>query len=113
MPSTQCIPTSGGMVLVSGAIFSGFSQGIVGGVLLKLSVSGAGPVFVSTPNFSGTLPTIMSGGTLSSGGLADGMEVTPGMSYFVPKLRLVSGIESIRVDTPAASSGSRLFWQNQ
>jgi hypothetical protein len=101
------------MILVSGAIFSGFSQGIVGGINFKLSASGAGPIFLSTPNFSGALPTMNSGGTLSSGGLADGMELSPGQTYFIPKLRLVSGVQSVRVDTPAASSGSRLFWDNQ
>ena len=41
----------------------------------------------------------------------DGFEMQPGDALFVPKYRLVSGIQSIQIAVPAASSGSILFWE--
>lgn len=110
MPSTQVFPQSGGIALVSGAIFSGSYQP-AGGIRLKHSSSGIGPVYVGLCNLSGTTPTFLSGGSLSSGGLADGWELAPGDVHFIPKSRLVSGVETIRVLSPAASSGTRIFWE--
>jgi len=110
MPSTQVFVQSGGIGLVSGNVFSGGPQ-LIGGVQLKLAAAAPGLIYVALPNLSGTVGTFLSGGSLSSGGLADGMEMSPGDSYFVPKTRLVSGIETIRRLAPAASSGGRLMWE--
>jgi hypothetical protein len=110
MPSCQLFVQSGGIALVSGDIFSG--NPIVGGVQLKLAAGAPSLFYVGLPNLSGTVSTSVSGGILSSGGLADGMEISPGDTYFIPKTRLVSGIESIRLIVPTAASGGRLFWEN-
>lgn len=110
MASTMLVTQSGGVAIVSGSIFSGTifpSRGIQ----LKLAKAAAGLVYVGLPNLSGAVPTGASGGSFSSGGLADGMEVSPGDAYFIPASRLTSGVETIRVIVPAASSGSRLFWE--
>mgnify|MGYP001612349298 FL=1 len=110
MPSTQLFPQSGGIALVSGNIFSGSFQP-VGGIQLKLAEAAPSLIHVGLPNLSGTASTSVSGGSLSSGGLADGMELAPGDSYFVPKTRLTSGIETIRLIVGAVASGGRLFWE--
>lgn len=113
MPSTQFFPVSGGITLVSGNIFSGTGVPL-GGLNLRLSSSGAGPIFVGLPNLSGELTVMMSGGSMSSGGMADAIELAPGNTYFIPKSRLqASGIQSVRLVGPAASSGARLFWDWQ
>lgn len=112
MPSTLLFPQSGGITLMSGAWpFSGSPQ-LIGGVQLKLSKAAPSLIYVGVPNLSGQAPTGASGGSLSSGGLADGMELSPGDSYFIPKARLYqSGLQSIQVIVPAAASGGRLFWE--
>ncbi len=110
MPSTMLFPQSGGIGLVSGDILSGAGLP-VGGLQLRLAKAAPGLVYVGLPNLSGQVNTGASGGSLSSGGLADGMEVNPGDAYFVPKLRLVSGVQTVRLIIPATSSGGRLFWE--
>ncbi len=113
MPSCTLISQSGGSFLVSGGIYSG-SLWPIGGIQLKLATGAGNLIYVGLPPLSGWISghvTSTSGGNLSSGGLLDGMEITPGDSYFVPRYRLVSGIESIRLDVPTAASGSRLFWE--
>ena len=112
MPSTQLFPQSGGIAIVSGNIFSGSFQP-VGGVQLKLAKAAPGLIYVGLPNLSGTAISSVSGGSLSSGGLADGMELSPGDSYFIPRTRLTSGIETIRLAVPAVASGGVLFWEPQ
>lgn len=117
MPSSQLFPQSGGIALVSGAIYSGYQFALIGAVQLKLSKTANGPVYVGLPPVgqsgltSGLVVTQNSGGSLSSGGLADGMEMNAGDAYSIPKSRLTSGIESIRVIVPAASSGSRMYFE--
>lgn len=110
MPSLMLFPQSGGIGIVSGAIYSGQPLP-VGGIQFKLAKAAPGLVYIGLPNLSGAVATGASGGSLSSGGLADGMEVNPGDAYFVPKIRLVSGVETPRLIVPAASSGGRLFWE--
>ena len=125
MPSLLVLPVSGGATLVSGDIFSGNRGSPQGVVQLYLDTAAPGPIYVGfhrhpapsdlTPwsgnhSFSGVV-TITSGGTLSSGGLADGMLMRPGDSHQIPKLVLVSGILDIRYATPAGSSGGRLFFE--
>lgn len=122
MPSMTVIgdvaASSGGQTLVSGNTFSGqFNP--VGGIQLKLADAAPGVVYIGLPppSFlsgvaSGATVTLASGGNLTSGGMNDGFEVGPGDSYFVPKVRLTSGILSVRVISPAGSSGGRLFWES-
>lgn len=112
MPSTQVFVQSGGIGLVSGSIFSGQLLPI-GGVQIyadRYNPSGYA-VYVGLPNLSGTVSTSTSGGSLSSGGLSDGMPLYPDSSYFVPKCRMVSGIQTIRLLAPANASGARIFWE--
>ena len=110
MPSTRVFVQSGGIALVSGAIYSGTPLPI-GGVQLKLAAGAPGIVYVGLPDLSGSVSTFTSGGSFSSGGLADAMEMSPGDAYLIPKYRLVSGIETVRLLAPAASSGARMFWE--
>lgn len=111
MPSCQLLSASGGIRLVSGDLYSGSPQ-LIGGVQLKLAKGAPGAVYVGLPALSGSAAvTATSGGSLSSGGLLDGMELNPAEAYFIPKVRLMSGIETIRVAVPAASSGGVLFWE--
>lgn len=118
MPSTMLFPQSGGIGLVSGQIFSGTGYPI-GGIQLVMDSDAPGPVYVGLQWFSGGVAaasggavTINSGGSLSSGGATDGIRVNPGTNYFVPRSRLSSGVLSIRLAVPAASSGGRLYWEH-
>ncbi len=116
MPSMQVGFFSGGQPLVSGNPFSGTLYP-VGGVYLRLDASGTGPIYVGLPfpgqviPVSGSPMTFLSGGGQSSGGLLDGMQLNSYDSpYFIPKLRLTSGISTIRVNSLTGNSGVRLFW---
>ena len=111
MPSLQVGAFSGGAFIASGLVLSG-AEFSWGGIQLRHSNSGIGPVYVGLPNLSGTPITLNSGGAWSSGGLADGMELNPGDSYFVPKSRLfLSGVQGITIAAPATSSGTRVYWE--
>lgn len=112
MPSLQLTgAVSGGIPIVSGVVFSGNTLLFpTGGINLRYSSSGIGPIYVGLPNPLGTPLTILSGGSLTSGGLGDGFEMIPGQNLFIYKSRLTSGLESIRLGVPAAGSGGRLFW---
>ena len=122
MPSTLVGGQSGGVLLVSGNIYSGSfldvgtgypgAQGRVGGIQLKLGGDASGFVYVGLPGLSGTVMTTTSGGFLSSGGLADGIPLSPGQDYFVPRSRMTSGIQTVRLIPVAAASGqARMFWE--
>jgi hypothetical protein len=114
--------SGGSKLYASGDPFSGMGS-IPNGIELKLRWSGVGPVYIGLPppvSISGPGPwsgsvTILSGGALNSGfgSLTDGREIYPGESIFVPRSRLTSGLESILVAAPAASSGVTLFWDWQ
>ena len=114
MPSTPVMTQSGGHVLVSGNYYSGTMQ-LVGGIQLKLAKAAPSLIYIGLPNLSGTVATSTSGGSMTSGGMTDGMELNPGDAYFISRTRLqLSGIvtpESIRIIAPAAASGGRLFWE--
>ena len=110
MPSTLLFSQSGGIGLVSGGIFSGTPHPI-GGVQLLLAAGAPSLIYVGVTNLSGDVVTGASGGVFTSGGMADGMELGIGKNYFIPRSRLVSGIESIRLLVPAAASGGRCFWE--
>lgn len=116
MPSTVVGNISGGALLLSGDVYSGSSQWYrAGGVQLKLAAGAPGVVYAGLPNLSGNYPSTISGGALASGLsgylYTDGMELSPGDSYFVPKSRIASGLETIRFVMPAASSGGRVHWE--
>lgn len=103
---------SGGVRLVSGlSTFSG--TGLPrGGVQLFLDPQAPGPVYVGVGDRSGDYAvTITSGGALTSGGLRDGMLMSVGAAYFVPQIRLVSGLGTIHVTAATTHSGGRLFWE--
>ena len=122
MPSTMFLFQSGGMgLMASGQTFSGsfldvgrmgpgcYSQ--AGGVQLKLAKLAVGTVYIGLPGLSGTVNTINSGGSESFSGLPDGMELNPGDAFFVPRYRLRSGLESVRILGTAGESGARIFWE--
>lgn len=110
MPSTQLFTQSGGIRLVSGNVLSGTP--FPNSLILKLSATASGVIYVGLPNLSGEVTTGASGGVLSSGGMADGFELSPGGTYEIPKSRLVSGITTPTLIIPAAVSGTgRLFWE--
>lgn len=106
MPSVIVGAQSGGVVLISGNPFSGRLWPIAG-VLLKPSRDNTAAVYAT---FSG-VATITSGGGLSSGGGADGMELSPGDAYMVPKAFCSGDVQKIRLTVAAASSGQRVFWE--
>lgn len=115
MPSTIVGNISGGALLVSGDVYSGFAGMLVGSLQLKLAASAPGIVYCGLPNLSGNYPSINSGGALGSGlsgyVFTDGMEMSPGDSYNIPKHRLISGIQTPRFVMVAGSSGGRVFWE--
>lgn len=111
MPSVLVSPLSGGMILYSGNLWSG--QGAfhpVGSIQLRLSPDASGNAYVG---FSGNL-TVNSGGIFGSGagGRMDGMIMTPGDSYNIPKLAFISGQCNIYMSCDAACSGqARMYWE--
>jgi hypothetical protein len=103
---------SGPQVVLSGAVFSG-SQGVRGGVAIRLSRQASGAVYIG---FSGGLTQNSGGMQLSGGwlsGKVDGYEVGPGQEYFVPKLALPSsGFFNIWARHDAECSGlARLYFE--
>lgn len=122
MPSLTLWPQSGGQPIADSNLWSGQKDMPVSFLTLMLSKSGAGPVYVGlpptrTPATTGMISgyaNLGSGGPYGSGsasGLLDAFELNPGQSYEIPKYRLVSGLLTPRIVCPAASSGSRLFWE--
>lgn len=125
MPSLLTVGTTSGlgsgfgMPLVPNNVFSGTAYPIAG-ILIKNSTSGIGPVYIGVHDLSGSAPTLLSGGSLTSGGMADAMELGRGESYFIPRGRLrMSGqqpgmgpvdLTTIRYHALHSASGSRLFW---
>ena len=111
MPSCQLISQSGGVLLVSGNLWSGQRLQPIGGIQIKLAKAAPGNVYVGVTS-GGEAVTITSGGSLSSGGLLDGFELAPGDAFFINKSEFAaSGIEAIKINVPAASSGAVLFWK--
>ncbi len=112
MPSTLLGFFSGGQALFSGFIFSG-TISPYGQVLFRSAVSSSGSVYIGmlTGRASGGI-TITSGGGLSSGGMADGMELRPGGDWNIPALMCSGQIHKIFTTIPAAVSGFvRLFYE--
>lgn len=105
---------SGGASLVSGNPFSG-TMTPWAGVQLRSAFDASGSVYVGVALglASGGI-TILSGGALSSGGMADGMELRPGDAYYVPRLLCSGQVDKILVAVPVAVSGRcRIFWDAQ
>lgn len=97
-------------MVVSGNVWSGQTAQPIGGIQFLLAPYSSGNAYIG---LSGSL-TITSGGMfLSGGGLSDGMLISPGTAYFIPKLKFpVSGQCSVWAWTDATSSGqARLFWE--
>ena len=110
MPSTLLFVQSGGQSLISGNVFSGTNQ-LKYGVLIRLDRLAPGIVYVGLPDISGSVPTFLSGGSLSSGGMADAFPLNPGESEFIPLHRLVSGIMTPKLLGEATASGGRVWWE--
>lgn len=114
MPSTVMIPISGGIGLVQSGqanLFSGSWDAVRGGLQLRYDVSGPGVVYMQPwPNRSGGFsPTVMSGGSGVTN-FSDGVPLARGDSYFIPKVRLCSGLETPRFTVPTTASGGFMFW---
>jgi hypothetical protein len=100
---------SGAQIVVSGFPWSGQIRP-VGGVQLRWSSTASGNCFIGLSG--GT--TVTSGGMfLSGGGLLDGMLLTPGDGYWVPRIGTgLSGNLTIYAQCePAASGQGRLFYE--
>ena len=111
MPSTIfTAAVSGGQLLCSGDPWSG-NLILPKQITFLLSLSGSFNVGVALPAIGGGVATFNSGGSLSSGGLGDAYELQRGQPYTVPRGRLTSGIQTIRLVGPAESSGSRVIWE--
>lgn len=111
MPSSILTPASGApFPIISGNYWSGQTPRPVGGVNLKLHPEASGNAYISLSGGS----TVNSGGFLLSGAnRSDGMILSPGDTYFVPKLAFtVSGVFNIYATCDAACSGqARLYWE--
>ena len=108
--------TSGGVLIISGGLWSGVPHTPVprAGIQLLADINNSGNLYIA---FSGGV-TITSGGINTSGlpnmsGYMDGVQLTPGGSYFVPTLLVgVSGAPSIYALADANCSGqARIYWE--
>lgn len=109
MPSFLFGGRSGGDLLISGFPWSGrlVPQG---GIQIELDSRASGSIYVS---LSGGC-TIRSGGFFQSGGgMRDGMELTAGKSYWIPRIGTgLSGQISVYVAGDDACSGqARIFYE--
>lgn len=110
MPSTQFFVQSGGIPLVSGNPYSG-TPWPVGGVQVKVSKEVSGLLYVG---WSGT-PTFTSGGSLSSGGMADAWPLANGEEIYIQRAVLynLSGnrcVDAVRLVGPTGASGLVVNW---
>lgn len=107
MPSIILGNQSGGQNILSGAYWSGrLGNPTVAGVQLRLAATAAGNAYVG---LSGGV-TVNSGAVIGSGGMSsgllDGFLLTPGDTYFLPRIAVgASGIPQVFVGTDAAASG--------
>ncbi len=119
MPSVVVGFASGGTLILSGNPWSGIGKAgvLTGGVQLRMErfpVSASGSIFIA---LSGGM-NINSGqytasGGPYSGGMLDGMQLTPGDTYFVPKLAFgQSGVFCNLYAMPDnLGSGARLYFE--
>lgn len=116
MPAQRLGFLSGGTNLLSGNYFSG--QGAyrpVGGVQLRAALTNSGLVYVSLSGGvtigSGTFQ--QSGSLLSGLGRMDGVPLSPGDPYFIPKTGFnISGSPGVFVQPDANCSGNALItWE--
>lgn len=116
MPAQLLGFLSGGTNLLSGNYFSG--QGAyrpVGGVQLRAASTNSGNIYVALSGGvtigSGTFQ--QSGSLLSGLGRMDGIPLSPGDPYFIPKTAFsVSGNPQIYAQPDSACSGqARVFWE--
>ena len=116
MPSVNITNQSGGMLIISGSFLSGYNLPM-GGIQFRADKNNSGNIFVG---LSGGV-TVTSGGYPLSGGIysgaLDGMQLSPGDSYFVPRLSInnrgaESGTMNVYAACDAVSSGfSRIFFE--
>jgi hypothetical protein len=100
---------SGAQQIVLGSFWSG-RQGPSTGVQLILDQRASGRAYIG---LSGGM-TCQSGGMfLSGGGILDGVCISPGVAYFIPKSAFQwSGTPSVYAWVDLAGSGqARLFWE--
>jgi hypothetical protein len=109
MPSYLVSNLSGGDLLYSGDLYSGYGAPY-GGVIVTADKKNSGNIYVS---LSGGM-TIQSGGVWLSGraGVMDGIAIPPGTSYWIPKTGIVktSGTLNIYVASDAACSGQAVAY---
>lgn len=107
---------SGGQLIISGNPWSGQIRP-VGGVQLLLHPNSSGNAYITMsggvrPTSGG--PTVNSGGFFLSGrGLMDGMLMSPGASYFIPRIGTgLSGFITVYANCDQAASGqARLYYE--
>lgn len=100
---------SGPQIIVSGNPWSGHITP-VGGVQLRWDKNASGNCYIG---LSGAM-TVTSGGMfLSGGGLLDGMQISPGDAYWIPRIGTgISGSISIYAGCDATASGQgRLYYE--
>lgn len=121
MPSL--ILTSGIVPLASGHIFSG-NPFPVGGITLyydRFASATASGIYIHVEAgvLSGGPITWASGGSMSSGGMADGFPMAPGDYIWIPRSRMINYTTdptqsgktlSVQIGCPAGVSGNRLWW---
>ena len=114
MPSVLVGNQSGGQPIISGYPWSGIAPTPpIGGIQLRWDPNASGFCYIA---LSGRM-TVGSGGLFQSGtaysGLLDGMVLTPGDPYWLPRLVCgPSGSINIRVLCDAAASGqARLYYE--
>jgi hypothetical protein len=111
MPSFIVSNKSGGDQFVSGWPWSGQRASPVGGVQMVWDANASGNCYVG---LSGGM-TVQSGGFWQSGqsGMMDGVQITPGNSYFIPRLGTgFSGVLNLFASCDATASGQgRLYFE--
>lgn len=105
MPSTIVGDISGGVPLISGNPWSGQKTSPTG-IYMKVGATLTSGVFAYVA-YSGGI-TVLSGGALASGGIRDGFQIAPGET--IARRLPPGGPANIFANTPAATSGLRLFW---
>lgn len=100
---------SGPQAIVSGNPYSG-QLVPVGGIQLRWHPQASGYCYVG---LSGNMTLNSGGAFLSGGGVSDGMVLSPGDPYFIPKIAFrTSGQFNVYAYCDQAASGQgRLYWE--
>lgn len=114
MPSVVVGIISGGQNILSGNYFSGLGASHpVGGVQLLAWSANSGSVYVALSGGITINSGVLGSGGSTSGGRMDGIQLTPGIPYFLPKVGFSrSGTPQVFVTVDAAGSGqARLYYE--